>query len=112
MLEALFLIVLSVALSNRDTVIDVIQPHAIVGHVPDRAGSTASLEVRRFLVESVGPNFDAGTFRGVVHGDIADENVLHDIDTFRILSERSDRDAVCAVAGQILNKNVCGVGFE
>lgn len=112
MLEALFFIVLSVALSDRDAVIDIVQPHAIVGHVSDRAGTTTSFEVCRFLIEGVGPHFDAGTFGGVVHGDIANENVLDNINAFGILSEGSDRDAVCAVAGQILNKNVCGVGLE
>ena len=35
MLEALFFIVLSVALSDRDAVIDIVQPHAVVGHVPN-----------------------------------------------------------------------------
>ena len=62
MLEALFFIVLSVALSDSDAVIDIVQPHAIVGHVSDRTGTTASLKVCRFLVERIGPNFDAGTF--------------------------------------------------
>jgi len=112
MLEALFFIVLSIALSDRDAVVDIVQPHAIVGHVSDRAGTTASLEVGRLLVECVGPNLDAGAFGGVVHGNVADENVLHDINAFGILSERTDRDAVCAVAGQVLNKNVGSVWLE
>ena len=90
MLEALFLIVLSVALSDSNAVIDVVQPHAIVSHVPDRAGTTASLKVCRFLVESVRPNLDASAFGGVVHGDITDEDILHDVNAFGILSERSD----------------------
>ena len=112
MLEALFLIVLSVALSDCDAVIDVIQPHAVVRHVSDRAGTTSSVEVRRLLAEAVGPDLDAGTLGGVVHGNVTDENVLHDMNTCGILSKGSDRDAVCAVAGQVLNKNVGGVGLE
>lgn len=99
MLEALFFIVLSVALSNRDAIVDIVQPHSIVGHVFDRAGTTASLEICRLLVERVGPDLDASTFGGVVHGDVANKDVLHNINTFRILSERSDRDAVSAVTG-------------
>lgn len=62
MLEALFFIVLSIALGNRDAVIDIVQPHAIVGHVSDRTGTTASLKVYRLLVERVGPNFDTSAF--------------------------------------------------
>lgn len=112
MLEALFFIVLSVALSNRDAVINIVQPHAIVGHISDRAGTTASLEVCRLLVERIRPNLDASTFGGVVHGDVADENVLHDINTLGILSEGSHRDAVSAIAGQVLNENVCSVWLE
>ena len=112
MLEALLFIVLSIALSNRDAVIDIVQPHAIVGHVSDRAGTTASLEVCRLLIERVGPDLDASTFGGVVHGDVANKNILHDVNAFGILSERSDRDAVSAVAGQVLNKDVGGVWLE
>jgi len=112
MLEALFFIVLSVALSDRDAVIDIVQPHAIVGHVSDRAGTTASLEVCRLLVERVGPNLNASAFGGVVHRDVADENILHDIDTLGVLSERSNGDAVCAIARQVLNKNVGSVWLK
>lgn len=112
MLEALFFIVLSVALSNRDAIVDVVQPHSIVGHVFDRAGTTASLEVCRLLVKRVGPDLDASTFGGVVHGDVANKDVLHDVNAFGILSEGSDRDTVSAVAGQVLDKNVCGVWLE
>jgi hypothetical protein len=112
MLEALFFIVLSVTLSNRDTVIDIVQPHAIVGHVSDRAGTTASLEVCRLLVECVRPNLDASALGGVVHGDVADEDVLHDVDTLGVLSERSNGDAVCAIARQVLDKNVGSVWLE
>lgn len=112
MLKALFFIVLSVALSDRDAVVDIVQPHSIVGHISDRAGTTASLEVCRLLVERIRPNLDASTFGGVVHGDVADENVLHDINTLGILSERPDRDAVSAIARQVLNKDVGRVWFE
>jgi len=45
MLETLFFIVLPVALSDGDAVIDVVQPHAVVRHVSDRAGTSTSIEV-------------------------------------------------------------------
>jgi hypothetical protein len=112
MLEALFFIVLTVALGYSDPVINIIQPHAIVSHVPDRARTTSAIEVCRFLAERVGPDLDTGALGGVVHRDIPDENVLHDINTFGILSERSDRDAMCAVTGQVLNKDIRGVWLE
>ena len=112
MLKALFLVILAVTLGDCDTIVDIVQPHAIVRYVSDRAGTTASLEVCRFLVESVGPNLDASAFGGVVHGDVADENILHDVDTFRILSEGSDRDAVRAVAGQVLDEDVGSIWLE
>lgn len=112
MLKALFLIVLTVALSDGDTIVDIVQPHAVIRHISDRARAATSLQVGRLLAKVIRPDFDAGTFRRVVHRYVADEDVLHDVNAFGVLTERSDRDAVRAVARQILHKDVRGVRLE
>lgn len=97
MLEALFFIVLSIALGDSDSVVDIVQPHGIVGHIPDRAGAAASFQIVRLLAEGVRPYLDSGALGRVVHRHVADEDVLHNINALRILPERSDRYAVCTV---------------
>ena len=85
MLEALLLVVLAVTLRDCDAVIDIVQPQAVVRHIPDRAGAAAALEVGGLGAEGVRPHFDAGAFGGVVHGDVAHEDVLHYVDAVGVL---------------------------
>jgi hypothetical protein len=43
---------------------------------------------------------------------LAYEDVLHNVDLAGVLAETSNADAVAAVAGEVLDNNVCAVGFE
>ncbi len=61
-LETLLLVVLAVALRDGEPVVDVVQKHAVVGDVADKAASTASCQRGRFLRVRVGPHFDACAF--------------------------------------------------
>jgi hypothetical protein len=45
-------------------------------------------------------------------GVLAYENVLHDVDLAGVLAETANADAVAAIAGEVLDDNVCAVGFE
>lgn len=63
MLETLILVVLAVALSDSDTVVDIVQPHAVIRHISDRARAATPLQVGRLLAKVIRPNFDASTLR-------------------------------------------------
>jgi hypothetical protein len=43
---------------------------------------------------------------------LAYEDVLHDVDLAGVLAETANADAVAAVAGEVLDDDVCAVGFE
>jgi hypothetical protein len=43
---------------------------------------------------------------------LAYEDVLHNVDLAGVLAETANADAVAAVAGEVLDNNVCAVGFE
>jgi len=62
MLKTKRLVVLSIALSDSETVVDIIEPHSIVCHVADKTTSAASTESSGFLGIGVWPDFDASSF--------------------------------------------------
>jgi hypothetical protein len=65
MLEALILIVFSVALGDSDAIVNVVQPHAILGDIPDRVRAATSIQSLENSVEVVRPYFDASALRRI-----------------------------------------------
>jgi hypothetical protein len=105
-------VLLTIALSNFNGVIDVVDTHGIVGDVVDASFATAALEVAGEGCGGAWPDFDAGAVAGVGHGDVVDEDIFYNVGFCGVLSERTDTDAVTAVALQVLHENVGGVGLE
>ena len=99
-------------MSNLDGVVDVADRHAVVSHVGDLARSASALQITRQCRCSAGPDLDARTVRGVGHGDVGDVNVLDDVDFAGVLAERANRDAVGAVADEVLDDDIGRVGLE
>lgn len=62
MLEALVFIILAIALRDRQSVVHVIENHAVVGDVAHEAASAAAGQGCGFLRVCVGPYFDARAF--------------------------------------------------
>ena len=58
-------VLLAIALSNLDGVVDVADRHAVVSHVGDLARSASALQITRQCRCSPGPDLDARTVRGV-----------------------------------------------
>lgn len=103
---------MAVALRDFDGVVDVFDGHGVVGDVVDSSSAAAALEIARHGGLSAGPDLDAGTVAGVGHGDVVNKDVFYDISLCGILSERTDTDAVTAIAFQVLDQDVGAVGFE
>jgi len=105
-------VLLTIALSNFDCIVDIVDAHGIVGDVVHATFATTALEVAREGCRGAGPDFDAGAVAGVGHGDVVHEDVFYNIGLCGVLAERTNTDAVTAVALQVLNENVGGVGLE
>lgn len=105
-------VLLTVALRDLDSVVDVADSHGIVGNVVDTTLSAATLKITRQSSRGAGPDLDASTITGVGHGDVVDEDILHDVGFCSVLAKRTDTDAVTAVALQVLDQDVGAVGLE
>lgn len=77
---------LAVALRNLDGVVDIADGHGVVGDVVDTTWTAAALEITGQGGRWAGPNFDAGTVASVGHGNVVDEDVLHDVGFCGVLS--------------------------
>lgn len=111
MLETPRLVVLTVTLCDGDAIVDVVEPHILVGHIPDEASATSAREGLALLAELVGPDLDAGAFRGIVHVHVLDENILDVVHSFWVLPEAADGYSMCAVAPHMLNEDVGAVAL-
>ena len=87
-------------------------PKRTVRDVLDAAGAASALEVAGHGRGGVGPHLDARAVAGVVHADLADEDVLDDVELARVLAQRADADAVAAVAVEALDYDVGAVRLE
>lgn len=105
-------VALTVALRNLNRIVDIVDEHAVKGNVVDLARAAASLQVARQGRGRVWPDLDARGIRGVVHADVGDVDVRHNVVFAHVLAERTDRDAVRAVAPKRLDENVGGVWLE
>jgi hypothetical protein len=52
------------------------------------------------------------TYRCIEHGDVVDEDILHNVNLALVLSKRADGDAVGAVAVEVLDEDVGTIGLE
>jgi hypothetical protein len=52
------------------------------------------------------------TYRGVVHGDVVDEDVLDNVDLALVLAKGADGDAVRPVTVHVLHEDVGAVRLE
>ncbi len=82
-----------------------------ISHVPNPALATANLAPGS-VWRDTGPDLDAGSVRGIRHGDVVDVNVLDNVYLTLILAETADGDSVGAVADEVLDEDVSGVGLE
>lgn len=105
-------ILLAVALSDLDGVVDVVDEHAIVGDVVDATGASATLEVTGESSGCSRPDLDASAVRGVLHCDVGHEDVLDNIGLAFVLAERADADAVASITVQVLDNDLGAVGLE
>lgn len=105
-------ILLAVALRDFNRVVDVRDLHGIVCDVSHCACAAATLEVAGECGGRTGPDFDAGAVRGVGHADVVDVDVLDVVYFAHVLAEGADRDAVGAVADEVLDDDVGAVGLE
>lgn len=105
-------VLLTVALSDLDGVVDVGDGHGVVGDVVDGAEAAAALEVAGQGRRGARPHLDAGAVAGVGHADVVDVDVLDIVDLAGVLAQRADRDAVAAVAPQVLHDDLGAVGLE
>jgi hypothetical protein len=79
-------VLLTIALSDLDSVVDIVDAHGVVGDVVDTAFATTSLEVAGEGCGRAWPDLDAGAVAGVGHGDVVDEDVLYNIGFCRVLT--------------------------
>lgn len=112
MLETLFFIVHAITLRNRQTVINIIEEHAVPRDVADETSTATPRQAQRLLRVCVWPDLNSRAFGRIGHVDVAHEDVLYVVDAGGILTKATYGDAVCAVAAEILNENVGAVGFE
>jgi hypothetical protein len=105
-------VLLAIALSNLNGVIDVRQNHAVIGDVLDSTGSASTLEVAGEGGRSTGPDLDTRTVGSIGHANVVHVDVLDDIDFASVLAQATNADTVGAVANKILHDNVGAVGLE
>lgn len=82
-----------------------------ISHVADPALPAADLTPRR-VGRDAGPNLYASSVRSIRHGDVVDIDILDDVYLPLVLAETADRDAVGAVADEVLDEDIGGIGFE
>jgi len=105
-------VLLTVALSNLNRVVDVGNSHAVVRNVLDSTAATSTLQVARESGRSTRPDLDARTVRRIRHADVVHVNVLNDIHFAGVLAQRTDTNTVATVTDQVLNNDVGAVGLE
>lgn len=105
-------VLLAVALSDLDGVINVGDGHAIVCDVLDRTTTASTLEVAGESRRSAGPDLDTRTVGSIGHADVVHIDVLNVVDLTRVLAQRTYTDAVATVADKVLNNDVGAVRLE
>lgn len=82
-----------------------------ISHVPNPTFPATDLAPRR-IGRDAGPDLYAGSVRSIRHGDVVYIDILDDVYLPLVLAETADRDAVGAVADEVLNEDIGGIGFE
>ena len=105
-------VLLTVALSNLNRVVDVGNGHAVIRNVLDSTTTASTLQVARESRRSTRPNLDTRTVRSIRHADVVHVDVLNDIHFAGVLAQRTNTNTVATVANQVLNNDVGAVGLE
>ena len=105
-------VLLAIALRDLDGIVDILDVHVLVRHVRNTTRTTTSLEIDGHCRWRSRPDLDASPIGSVVHADIVYVDVLHDVDFPGILAQGAHRDAVGAIAMQVLYQNLGTVWFE
>lgn len=82
-----------------------------ISHVPNPALAATDLAPGS-VGRDTGPDLYAGSVRGIRHGDVVDVNVLDNVNLPLVLAKRADGDSVGAIADEVLDEYVSGVGLE
>jgi len=105
-------ILLAVALSNLNRVVDIRNSHAVVCNVLNSTATASTLQVTRESGRSTRPDLDTRTVGSIRHADVVHVNVLDDINFAGVLAQRTNADTVATVANQVLNNDVGAVRLE
>jgi hypothetical protein len=105
-------VLLPVALGDFDSVVNVVENHAVVGDVLDSTGTTSALKVTGKSGRSTRPDLDARTVGSIRHANIVHIDVLNDIDFAGILPQATNTDTMTAVADKILHDDIRAIRLE
>lgn len=89
-LVAKCLVLLPIALRDRDSAIVILMVEHVVRNVFDVAQTAATVEVFLEVGLDTGPNFDASPIRGVGHGYVVNVQVLDNVGHVCVLAEGTD----------------------
>jgi len=105
-------VLLTVALSNLNRVVDVGNSHAVIRNVLNGTTATSALQIAGESRRSTRPDLDTRTVRSIRHADVVHVDVLDDINFAGVLAQRTDTNTVAAVTDEVLNNDVGAVGLE
>jgi len=105
-------VLLAVALSNLNRVVDIGNGHAVVRNVLDSTTATSSLKITGESGRSTRPDLDTRTVGSIRHADVVHVNVLDNIDFAWVLAQRTNANTVATIADQVLNDDVGAVWLE
>jgi len=105
-------VLLAVALSNLNRVVDVRNGHAVVRNVLDSTTTASTLKITGESGRSARPDLDTRTVGSIRHADVVHIDVLDDINFAGVLAQRTNTNTVATVANEVLNNDVGAVGLE
>jgi hypothetical protein len=112
MLRTQRLVLLPIALRNRNGAIIVHVTKQIIRHVSHAAQPSATVQERLETRLDTRPNLDPRPVARVGETDVVDVQILHNIRLIGVLTKGTNADAVRADTCQILDNDVGAVGFE
>lgn len=111
-LVAKCLILLTIALSDRNRIVVVLVVETIIRDILDASETTSSVQKALELGLDAGPNLDSGAIAGIRHGNVVNVQILHNIGLALVLAEGADANAMGAIADEVLDDDIGTVGLE
>ena len=105
-------VLLTIALSNLNRVVDVRNSHAVVRNVLNSTTTASTLKITGESGRSTRPDLNARTVGSIRHADVVHVNVLDNINFAGILAQRTNTNTMATVADQVLNNDVGAVRLE